>query len=174
MSTSKRPVAVMKTNLGEIRLQLFADEAPKTVENFLGLATGKRPWKDPKTGDSIADRPLYNGTIFHRIIPGFMIQGGDPAGNGTGGPGYKFGDEFHPTLKFDRKGLLAMANAGPGTNGSQFFITLVATPHLNNHHTIFGEVLSGMEIVEQIVKQPRDSRDRPKTAVTIERIEVEG
>ena len=168
------PNATMKTSMGEIKLKLFADEAPKTVENFIGLANGSKEWKDPKTGEMVSGRPLYSGTVFHRIIPKFMIQGGDPKGNGTGGPGYRFEDEIHPSLKFDRPGLLAMANSGKNTNGSQFFITVVATPWLNGNHTIFGAVTSGMDIVEKIVSSPRGANDIPKTPMTIEGIEISG
>jgi peptidyl-prolyl cis-trans isomerase A (cyclophilin A) len=173
-TSTQKPVAVFKTTSGEIRVQLFPEQAPETVKNFIGLATGEKAWKHPRSGEDMTGKPLYNGTIFHRVIPGFMIQGGYPLGTGTGGPGYRFGDEFHPSLKFDRKGLLAMANAGPGTNGSQFFITATATPHLNNHHTIFGEVTSGYDVVEKIIKQPRDGRDRPSTPISIESITIEG
>ena len=172
--TSSKPVAVFKTTVGEIRVELFPEKAPKTVENFIGLATGTKDWKHPRSGEEMKNKPLYNGTIFHRVIPGFMVQGGDPIGTGTGGPGYRFGDEFDPSLKFDRKGLLAMANAGPGTNGSQFFITATATPHLNNNHTIFGEVVGGYDIVERIIQQPRDGRDRPRDPISIETIVIEG
>lgn len=130
----------IKTNKGDINLTLFPDQAPKTVANFVGLATGEKDWKDPKTGETITDTPLYQNLTFHRVIDDFMIQGGDPLGTGTGGPGYTFEDEIDPSLKFDKPGILAMANAGPNTNGSQFFITHVPTPHLNGKHTIFGEV----------------------------------
>src|SRR5947199_10029450 len=131
--------ATLKTSMGDIVIQLFDDKAPKTVANFVGLANGTKEWTDPKTREK-TKRPLYNGTIFHRVIPGFMIQGGDPLGNGTGGPGYQFEDEFRRDLRFDRPYLLAMANAGPDTNGSQFFVTVVPTPHLNDKQTIVGEV----------------------------------
>lgn len=163
----------MKTSQGDIKLKLFADKAPKTVENFIGLATGKKDWKDPKSGKEMKGTPLYNGTIFHRVIPDFMIQGGDPAGTGMGGPGYRFEDEFQSGLKFDKPGILAMANAGPNTNGSQFFITVKETPWLNNRHTIFGEVTEGMDIVNKIVAAPRDGMDKPSTAITIQSIEVQ-
>ncbi|MGZ6142212.1 MAG: peptidylprolyl isomerase, partial [Myxococcales bacterium] len=134
-----------------ITVKLFEKDAPKTVENFVGLATGKKEWIDPRTGQK-SKAPLYDGTSFHRVIPDFMIQGGDPLGTGTGGPGYKFEDEFSSGKKFDKPGLLAMANAGPNTNGSQFFITEVPTPHLNNRHTIFGEVVKGGDLVPQIAR----------------------
>ena len=143
--------AVFQTSRGNIVIKLFEKDAPKTVANFVGLATGKQEWVDPRNGKKSNAR-LYDGTAFHRVIPQFMIQGGDPLGTGTGGPGYKFEDEFQSGRKFDRPGLLAMANAGPNTNGSQFFITEVPTPHLNNRHTIFGEVVKGQELVPQIAR----------------------
>ena len=141
--------ATFKTSLGDIVVKLLPEKAPKTVENFVGLAEGKKEWKDPRTGQMVK-KPLYDGTVFHRVIPGFMIQGGDPLGTGTGGPGYKFADEIGPDNKFDRPGLLAMANAGPNTNGSQFFITEVPTPWLNGKHTIFGEVVKGFDLVPKV------------------------
>ncbi len=141
--------ATFQTSLGEIVVKLLPEKAPKTVANFVGLAEGTREWKDPRSGQSVK-RPLYDGTVFHRVIPDFMIQGGDPLGTGTGGPGYRFEDELGPDNRFDRPGLLAMANAGPNTNGSQFFITEVPTPHLNRGHTIFGEVVKGLELVRKI------------------------
>jgi len=142
--------AVFKTSEGDIVIKLFEKEAPKTIANFVGLATGKKQWKDPRSGQTKTGTPLYDGTVFHRVIPNFMIQGGDPMGTGTGDPGYRFEDEFGSGKKFDKPGLLAMANAGPNTNGSQFFITEVPTPHLNNRHTIFGEVVKGGELVPRI------------------------
>lgn len=172
MSSATNYSVNIDTTVGKITIKLFRDKAPETVENFLGLASGKKPWKDPSSGESIEGRSLYEGTIFHRVIPNFMIQGGDPMGVGRGGPGYRFKDEFHPELKFDRVGLLAMANSGPNTNGSQFFITVAATPWLNNRHTIFGEVTSGMDIVEQISKAPRGPNDFPKEPIKINKIEV--
>ena len=143
--------AVFHTSRGNIVVKLFEKEAPRTVANFVGLATGKQEWIDPRSGQK-SKAKLYDGTSFHRVIPQFMIQGGDPLGTGTGGPGYRFEDEFQSGKKFDRPGLLAMANAGPNTNGSQFFITEVATPHLNNRHTIFGEVVKGQDLVPQIAR----------------------
>lgn len=172
-SMSKQVTATIKTTVGDIKVKLFPDRAPKTVENFIGLATGKKEWTDPRTGEKKKGTSLYVGTIFHRIIPRFMIQGGDPTGTGMGGPGYRFEDEVHKDLKFDRAGLLAMANAGPGTNGSQFFITVVPTPHLHMRHTIFGEVTSGMDVVEKIVNAPRGPMDRPVEPVSITTVIVE-
>ena len=141
--------ATFQTSLGELVVKLLPEKAPKTVANFVGLAEGTREWKDPSSGQTVK-RPLYDGTMFHRVIPDFMIQGGDPLGTGTGGPGYRFEDEIGPDNRFDKPGLLAMANAGPNTNGSQFFITEVPTPHLNRGHTIFGEVVKGLELVRKI------------------------
>ncbi|WP_416970264.1 peptidylprolyl isomerase [Streptomyces sp. 4F14] len=164
--------ATLKTTLGDIEVELFPNHAPKTVANFTELASGQREWRNPETGAATTD-PLYNGTVFHRVIDGFMIQGGDPLGNGTGGPGYRFEDEFHPELKFSKPYLLAMANAGPGTNGSQFFITVGPTPHLNNRHTIFGEVTKGAEVVDAIAKVPTGRNDRPATDVVINSVVVE-
>src|SRR3984893_17095400 len=145
--------ASLQTSLGTIVLKLFPDQAPKTVRNFVELAEGSREWTDPRTGKRTRSR-LYDGTVFHRVIPDFMIQGGDPLGTGTGGPGYQFADECHPDLKFDRPYLLAMANAGPGTNGSQFFITSGPTPWLTGKHTIFGEVTDGSGVVDAISRTP--------------------
>ncbi|HEX9400038.1 MAG TPA: peptidylprolyl isomerase [Anaeromyxobacter sp.] len=141
--------ATLKTSMGDIVVKLLPEKAPKTVENFLGLAEGTREWKDPRSGQTVK-KPLYDGTVFHRVIPQFMIQGGDPLGTGTGGPGYKFADEIGPDNKFSKPGLLAMANSGPGTNGSQFFITEVPTPWLDRGHTIFGEVVKGFDLVQKI------------------------
>ena len=143
--------ATFKTSMGDIVVKLLPEKAPKTVENFLGLAEGTREWTDPRSGQK-QKKPLYDGTMFHRVIPDFMIQGGDPLGTGTGGPGYKFADEIGPDNKFSKPGLLAMANAGPNTNGSQFFITEVPTPWLDKGHTIFGEVVKGGELVPQITR----------------------
>jgi peptidyl-prolyl cis-trans isomerase A (cyclophilin A) len=165
--------ATLQTSKGEVRIRLFPNHAPKTVANFVGLADGSQAWTDPGSRQKVEGRPLYSGTIFHRVIPGFMIQGGDPLGNGRGGPGYEFKDEFHPELSFDRPYLLAMANAGPGTNGSQFFITVANTPHLNRRHTIFGEVVSGEDVVDAIANTPTDRSDRPREDVVIERVDIE-
>jgi peptidyl-prolyl cis-trans isomerase A (cyclophilin A) len=169
----KELYATFDTTEGTIVVKLFTKDAPKTVENFVGLATGEKGWKHPATGADSAGKPLYDGTIFHRCIPDFMIQGGDPLGRGTGGPGYQFEDEFQSGRKFDKPGLLAMANAGPGTNGSQFFITVIATPWLNNRHTIFGEVTKGQEIVTKIANEiPKGAGDRPKTDVKINKLSI--
>jgi peptidyl-prolyl cis-trans isomerase A (cyclophilin A) len=165
--------ATLKTNRGDIVIQLFPNHAPKTVENFVGLAEGTKEWKDPKTG-ATSSSPFYDGLVFHRVIDGFMIQGGCPLGTGRGGPGYTFKDEFHPELTFSKPYLLAMANSGPGTNGSQFFITVGPTPHLNRHHTICGEVAdaASREVVDAIAKTPT-RRDRPVDDVVIENVEIE-
>ena len=166
--------ATLHTTAGAIVVTLFPDQAPVTVKNFVGLAKGEREWQNPATGQK-SNEPLYDGTVFHRVIDGFMIQGGDPLGSGRGGPGYQFKDEFHPDLRFDRPYLLAMANAGPGTNGSQFFITVGPTPHLNRRHTIFGEVADAdsRAVIDQIAKTPTDSQDRPLEDVTITSIDIE-
>jgi peptidyl-prolyl cis-trans isomerase A (cyclophilin A) len=164
--------ATLTTSQGTITVRLFPDHAPKTVRNFVELAEGGREWTDPRTG-RVTQTPLYNGTIFHRVIPQFMIQGGDPLGTGTGGPGYKFADEIHPDLTFDRPYLLAMANAGPGTNGSQFFITTGPTYWLNGKHTIFGEVINGQEVVDAISNTPTKPGDRPVNDVVLQSITVQ-
>ncbi|MBI2677628.1 MAG: peptidylprolyl isomerase [Candidatus Koribacter versatilis] len=171
-----RPTAVFNTTAGKLTCELFPDKAPKAVANFVGLAQGTKDWKNPKSGMYRRNLPLYNGTIFHRVIPNFMIQGGDPLGNGTGSPGYTFEDEFDPSLRFDRPGRLAMANSGPNTNGSQFFITEVPTPHLNNLHTIFGQCdAASVALVKQIARKPADARDnRPFDPVKINTITIIG
>ena len=161
--------ATLKTSMGEIVIHLFDDKAPKTVANFVDLATGTKEWTDPKKREKVK-RPLYNGTIFHRVIPGFMIQGGDPLGNGTGGPGYRFEDEFHPDLKHSKPSILSMANAGPNTNGSQFFITQKPTPWLDGKHSVFGEVVKGQNVADAIINAPRDLRDRPMKDVVIQEV----
>ncbi len=165
--------ATLHTNMGDIVIDLFPNHAPKTVANFVELATGQREWTHPKSGKKSTDN-LYDGTIFHRVISGFMIQGGDPAGNGTGGPGYKFADEFHPELVFDRPYLLAMANAGPGTNGSQFFITVAPSTWLNRKHSIFGEVTdpASQAIVDAIAEVETGAQDRPKNPITINSVTI--
>jgi len=163
--------ATLHTTEGDIEVKLFADRAPQTVENFIGLATGDREWEDPETGETRTD-PLYDGVLFHRVIDGFMIQTGDPTGTGRGGPGYTFGDEFHPDLRHDSAGVLSMANHGPDTNGSQFFITLDAQPHLDDKHAVFGAVADGMDVVEAIGNTPTDGNDRPATDVRLESVTV--
>ncbi len=157
--------ATFKTSIGDIVVKLFPEKAPKTVENFVGLAEGTKEWKDPRSGQPVK-KALYDGTVFHRVIPQFMIQGGDPLGNGTGGPGYKFADEIGPDNKFSKPGLLAMANAGPNTNGSQFFITEVPTPWLDRGHTIFGEVVKGFELVGRIVAAGNSKVKLEKVVIT--------
>jgi peptidyl-prolyl cis-trans isomerase A (cyclophilin A) len=164
--------ATLRTNQGTIVIRLFPDHAPKTVRNFVELAEGGREWTDPGTGQATTQK-LYDGTIFHRVIPDFMIQGGDPLGSGRGGPGYKFADEIHPDLRFDRPYLLAMANAGPGTNGSQFFITVAPTPWLNGKHTIFGEVVQGADVVDLISRVKTGAQDRPVEDVTVDSVTIE-
>ena len=166
--------ATLHTNRGPIRLELFPNHAPKTVRNFVELAEGTRDYTDPRTGKK-GTGPYYDGTISHRVISGFMVQMGDPTGTGRGGPGYEFGDEFHPELRFDKPYLLAMANAGPGTNGSQFFITVGQTPHLNNRHTIFGKVADSdsEKVVDAIANTATNHSDRPLEDVVIERVDVE-
>ena len=164
--------ATLHTTMGDIGIRLFPDHAPKTVRNFVELAEGSKEWKDPRTGAATTAK-LYDGTIFHRVIPDFMIQGGDPLGSGRGGPGYTFADEPHPDLTFDRPYLLAMANAGPNTNGSQFFITVAPTTWLNRKHTIFGEVTKGSDVVDAIVTTPTGANDRPRNDVVIQSVTVE-
>jgi peptidyl-prolyl cis-trans isomerase A (cyclophilin A) len=160
------------TSEGNFTIRLFEEEAPATVANFVGLAEGTKAWTDPKSGQKVT-RPFYDGLIFHRVIDGFMIQGGDPLGTGTGGPGFRFGDEFHPRLKHTKAGLLSMANAGPNTNGSQFFITLAPTPWLDNKHSIFGEVVEGMDIVQRIGKTPTSKpHDRPLKPITVQSVTI--
>jgi peptidyl-prolyl cis-trans isomerase A (cyclophilin A) len=170
-----RPAGIyarFETTQGSFVARLFDKEAPKTVENFAGLVEGTREWTHPGTGDK-RKTPYYDGLIFHRVIGGFMIQGGDPLGIGTGGPGYKFADEFHPSLRHNRAGILSMANAGPNTNGSQFFITLAPTPHLDNRHSVFGEVVEGMDVVEKIGKVPVGRQDRPVDNVVMQHVTIE-
>lgn len=167
------PTATLHTSNGDITVNLFPDQAPKTVANFVGLATGEGQYSEPNAKGS-SSGPFYDGTIFHRVIAGFMLQTGDPTGTGRGGPGYKFADEFHPDLRFDRPYLLAMANAGPGTNGSQFFITVAPTTWLNRKHTIFGEVAdqSSRDVVDSIAATPTGPGDRPVSDIVIESVDV--
>lgn len=164
-------IATLHTTMGQIRARLLPEHAPKTVENFVGLATGAKPWQHPTDGGERTE-PLYSGTVFHRVIPDFMIQGGDPTGTGRGGPGYRFEDEVEGGPSFDKPGYLAMANAGPNSNGSQFFITEAATDWLTGRHTIFGEVVDGMDVVRAIARVDRDAADKPTTDVMLERVEI--
>ena len=173
MARTPGTYAVIKTSEGTIVCRLFEKEAPKTVANFIDLAEGKREWTHPNTGKKSSDK-LYNGTIFHRVIPDFMIQGGDPAGTGMGGPGYRFEDETKGSPhRFDKPGKLAMANAGPNTNGSQFFITTANTEWLTGKHTIFGEVVEGQDVAEKISKLPTGAQDKPKSPVVVESVTIE-
>ncbi|MCA1831993.1 MAG: peptidylprolyl isomerase [Actinomycetota bacterium] len=164
--------ATLHTSLGDIRVRLLPDHAPQAVENFVGLATGNKTWRDPRSGEERKE-PLYDGTIFHRVIPEFMIQAGDPLGTGTGGPGFKFADEVKSGPGFTKPGYLAMANSGPNTNGSQFFITEAPTPWLTGKHTIFGEVIEGMDVVNTIARVPRGANDRPREDVTLQSVEIQ-
>jgi peptidyl-prolyl cis-trans isomerase A (cyclophilin A) len=164
--------ATFDTSEGTFKVKLYDDKAPSTVANFVGLADGTKEWTDPKTGEKVK-RPFYDGLIFHRVIDGFMIQGGCPMGNGMGGPGYKFADEFGPGLRHDRGQLLSMANSGPNTNGSQFFITLAATPWLDNKHAIFGEVMEGGDVVQKIGKTRTAAQDRPAKDIVINSVKIE-
>jgi len=164
--------AHFSTTDGDFVVRLFEKEAPKTVENFVGLAEGTKPWTDPKTNQQVT-RPFYDGLIFHRVIDGFVIQGGCPMGNGMGGPGYRFPDEFGKGLKHTQAGILSMANAGPNTNGSQFFITLGPTPHLDNRHAIFGEVVEGLDVVKKIGKTATGRQDRPVYDVVMKTVTIE-
>ena len=159
------------TTEGSFTVTLFDEEVPNTVANFVGLAEGTKEWTDPRTRQKTTT-PYYNGIVFHRVIDGFMIQGGDPLGQGVGGPGYEFADEFHPRLRHDRAGILSMANRGPNTNGGQFFITLAPTPHLNDRHSVFGEVTSGMDIVRRIGSTPVGRQDRPVKDIQILEIKI--
>jgi len=170
MAKTKKTYAVIKTSMGDITCQLYPDKAPLTVKNFVGLATGTGKWIDPKTNEA-GNGPLYNGVIFHRVIPDFMIQTGDPLGNGTGGPGYRFEDEFDDSLDFSSPGILAMANSGPNTNGSQFFVTVAPCQWLNGKHTIFGKVTKGYDVAVKI-SQAQTKNDRPLSPITIKQIYI--
>jgi len=167
------PTVVMDTSMGRLTCQFFEKQAPKTVANFIALAQGTKDWTDPQTHKKMHNKPLYDGTVFHRVIPEFMIQGGDPTGTGSGDPGFTFEDEFDPNLNFDVPGRLAMANSGPGTNGSQFFITEVPTEHLNQHHTIFGQCdEASINVVKTIARVQRDENDKPVTPVVLKKVTI--
>ncbi len=169
----KDMIAVFETNKGTFKVKLFTEKAPKTVETFVGLAEGTKEWTDPKTGNKVK-KPFYDGLKFHRVIPNFMIQGGDPLGTGTGGPGFRFEDEFPAGApKHDKPGILSMANSGPNTNGSQFFVTVAATPWLDGKHTVFGEVIEGMDVVYDISKAKTGSMDRPTEDIIIKHLKIE-
>jgi peptidyl-prolyl cis-trans isomerase A (cyclophilin A) len=165
--------ATLHTNRGDVEVELDDERAPRTVANFVGLATGERPWDDPETGERRTD-PLYDDVAFHRVIAEFMIQGGDPTETGRGGPGYEFEDEFHNDLRHDGPGVLSMANSGPDTNGSQFFVTLDAQPHLDDRHAVFGHVTGGMDVVEEIGGLPTDRNDQPMQDAVLESVTVHG
>jgi peptidyl-prolyl cis-trans isomerase A (cyclophilin A) len=164
--------AKFDTSEGSFKVRLFDKEAPNTVANFTQLAEGTKEWRDPATGER-RKTPFYDGIIFHRVINGFMIQGGDPLGRGTGGPGYNFADEFHPNARHNKAGILSMANSGKNTNGSQFFITLGPTPHLDDRHSVFGEVVEGMDVVKKIGAVPTGAQDRPVKPVVINKLTIE-
>ncbi|MDY6819509.1 MAG: peptidylprolyl isomerase [Halobacteriales archaeon] len=166
------PSATLHTSKGDIEIELFAEKAPRTVENFIGLATGEKDWTHPETSEPMGGEPLYDDVPFHRVIDGFMIQTGDPTGTGQGGPGYTFDDEFHEDLRHDDAGVVSMANRGPDTNGSQFFITLDAQPHLDDRHAVFGEVTDGMDVVRTIGDVETDSQDQPLEDVLLESVTV--
>jgi peptidyl-prolyl cis-trans isomerase A (cyclophilin A) len=160
------------TSQGNLVIRLEEQRAPKTVKNFVGLAMGTQEWVHPRSGQAQKGAPYYDGTIFHRVIPKFMVQAGDPLGQGTGGPGYRFEDEFHPELRHTGAGVLSMANSGPGTNGSQFFITEGPTPHLDNKHSVFGVVVAGADVVNKIARVPTAARDKPVVDVVLQRVEI--
>jgi peptidyl-prolyl cis-trans isomerase A (cyclophilin A) len=164
--------AHFETTLGNFTAELFDQKVPNTVANFTGLADGSKEWKHPATGEK-HKKPYFDGLIFHRVIAGFMLQGGDPLGKGYGGPGYNFADEFHPDLRHDQAGILSMANAGPNTNGSQFFVTLAPTPHLDRKHSVFGKVTSGLDVVQKIGDVPTDANDKPITPVVMKKVTIE-
>ncbi len=167
------PTATLHTSEGDIEIELYEERAPRTVGNFIGLATGEREWEDPETGEEVDGQPLYDDVLFHRIIDGFMVQTGDPTGTGRGGPGYTFDDEFHDELGHDSEGVVSMANSGPNTNGSQFFITLDETPHLDDRHSVFGRVIDGMDVVREIGNVETDANDRPVEDVVLDSVTVD-
>ena len=164
--------ATLHTSNGDIEIELFDEHAPNTVDNFVGLATGEKQWEDPDSGETIEGEPLYDDVPFHRVIEDFMIQTGDPTGTGRGGPGYTFDDEFHDELRHEGEGIVSMANRGPNTNGSQFFITLDATPHLDDRHAVFGEVTDGMDVVREIGAVETDGQDKPLEPVVLESVTI--
>ena len=164
--------ATLQTSEGDIEIELYDEKVPNTVENFVGLATGEKEWEDPETGET-RSTPLYDDIPFHRVIPDFMIQTGDPTGTGRGGPGYTFDDEFHPDLRHDEPGVVSMANRGPNTNGSQFFVTLDAQPHLDDKHAVFGKVIDGMDVVEAIGAADTDGQDKPTSPILLESVEIQ-
>ncbi len=168
-----RTLAHFDTTMGKFTVELFADKTPKTVANFVGLAEGSKEWTHPSTKEKKKGVPYYDGVMFHRVISGFVIQGGDPLGKGHGGPGYNFEDEFHPSLKHDTLGILSMANAGPNTNGSQFFITLGPTPHLDRKHSVFGKVIEGLDVIKAIGTTKTDAQDKPATPVVMTKVTIE-
>ena len=173
LETDAREVRVeFVTNHGSIVARLYHTMAPRTVANFVGLATGEMEWTHPRLAKAMKNKPYYDGLTFHRVIPDFMVQGGCPKGDGTGGPGYSFADEFHPEARHSRGGMLSMANAGPNTNGSQFFITCAETSYLDDRHTVFGEVIEGMDVVLKIAGVPRDGRDKPKEPVVMKEVKI--
>ncbi|MFC7212419.1 peptidylprolyl isomerase [Natronoarchaeum sp. GCM10025321] len=165
--------ATIHTNRGDIEVELYDEKKPNTVENFVGLATGEKEWEDPESGETVEDEPLYDDVEFHRVIDDFMVQTGDPTGTGRGGPGYTFDDEFDDDLSHDGAGVLSMANRGPDTNGSQFFITLDAQPHLDGKHSVFGRVVDGMDVVEEIADLPTDRNDKPQGEAVMESVTIE-
>ncbi|MEF8772920.1 peptidylprolyl isomerase [Halodesulfurarchaeum sp.] len=165
--------AVLHTSKGDIEIELYDERAPRTVDNFVGLATGEKTWTDPETDETVEGKPLYDDVLFHRIIGDFMIQTGDPTGTGRGGPGYTFDDEFHDELSHDSAGIVSMANSGPNTNGSQFFITLGAQPHLDGKHAVFGSVTDGMKVVEKISGAKTDRQDKPKEEILLESVTIQ-
>ncbi|MGD9680243.1 MAG: peptidylprolyl isomerase [Candidatus Obscuribacterales bacterium] len=173
LAAGKGVYAKFVTTEGTFTARLFDKRAPKTVANFVGLAEGTKEWKNPKTGATEKGKPFYNGLIFHRVIDGFMLQGGCPLGMGTGGPGYQFADEFNPELRHSKPGILSMANSGPNTNGSQFFVTLVPTPHLDNKHSVFGEVVEGMDVVKKIGSTRTGPNDRPVKPIVMKQVIIE-
>jgi peptidyl-prolyl cis-trans isomerase A (cyclophilin A) len=165
--------ATLHTSEGDIEVELYDERAPRTVENFVGLATGEKTWTDPDTGEKVEGEPLYDNVLFHRVIEGFMVQTGDPTGTGRGGPGYTFDDEFHDELRHDEAGVVSMANSGPNTNGSQFFITLDETSHLDDRHAVFGRVTDGTDVVREIGGVDTDANDRPTEDIVLESVTVD-